>query len=121
MGNDLFVIDSITVDGAAIAIEESSATVDGLLGFENEAVASASGEHGQMRKRVVPVVKAKLMFFSGMTTEEMQGWTNVQLVLRQTTVNKRVRLSKASISKLGEVGNGNVDVEFNVLGRVQWL
>ncbi len=118
---DQFVVDSLTVAGAAISIEESSTTVENILGYENEATPAASGPHGQIRKRVVPKIKTKINFFQDITSEEVKIWDDVQVVLRQIHTNKRVRCSNCSVAKLGDVGNGAADLEFNVLGRVQWL
>jgi hypothetical protein len=119
----LFVIQALIVDGNALPIDDSSVTLENPLGYEREAVPSGTGEHGSTTKRVVPVIKGKVQFGAGIQLKTLD-FCDAQVVLAEANTcagqtPKRMRMTKVETAKTGEIGSGSVDLELNVLGRVE--
>lgn len=121
MANQLFKIDVIVVNGAALAFEDGSGTLSGAAGFENEVVVSASGDDFTRRKRVPRLFKAKIQFGEKAQPSEYAKMTNVQITARDQQSGRRVLMPNCSFGALGDVGAGSVDLTFNVLAEPQWL
>jgi hypothetical protein len=123
MANDnaLFKVDSITVDGVGMAIEDGSATVEGIAGFTTESVPSASGDDGVRRRRVPRVINARIQFKPGVSVDSIKGINNAQIVLKDTFGPRRLVCNKCCYGSMGTVGDGPVAVTFNVLAEPQWL
>ncbi|WP_211452622.1 hypothetical protein [Collimonas antrihumi] len=119
--SELFRVDTLTIDGESIAIEDSSATIEGAMGFETEVVPASVGDDGTSRKRVPRVIKAKLLFMGGVTPDKFAQICEAQIVLTNLHTGKRVRAGKCRIKSMGEIGNGSVDIDFNCLSPFQWL
>lgn len=121
MSGKQWQVDVLTVNGDPITVEDSSIRVEGISGFEREAVLAASGDDGEKRKRVARMVKGKVLFGPDVDLDKMAAITGAQLVLKDSESGKRLRCPKCSVAKIGELGDGGVDIEFNVLGTPQWL
>lgn len=119
--SEIYRVDTLTVDGDVIPIEDGSATLEGAAGFETEAVLAASGDDATTRKRVARVIKAKILFTVGVTPDKYSGVCNAQLVMTNLHTGQRVRAGKCRFKSMGEIGNGAVDIEFNALQAYQWL
>jgi hypothetical protein len=119
----LFHVDVMTVSGKPIGIEDGSATIQGALGFANTTVPNSNpnAPDGQRRSRVPRSIAAKIMFKPGVNVADIGAWKNVQITLRDLQSGRRVMANNCSIATLGEIGNGTVDIVFNVLEPFQWL
>lgn len=111
--NALWHVDALTIDGVALAIGDSSAVIEGLAGFENEAKpAAGAGETKTMRKKIATIIKAKLQMMDPAQTESLSQACSAQIVLRDAKLEKRVMFTKCSFAKMGEVGKDEVDIEW---------
>jgi hypothetical protein len=117
----LFKIDTIMVDGKAFAFEDSSAMIDGVAGFENEAVLAASGDDATLRKRVARLMKAKILFNNTVDPQALARTSSVQIALRDSNSGRKCIANNCVFKSMGSVGNGAVDVEFNLLAPLQWV
>lgn len=119
--NQLVHIDVIIVDGQAIAFEDSSGTISGAAGFENDVKMSASGDDFSSRKRVPRGLKAKLQF--GPTTDPatFAKMSGVAIAMRDSFTGRKCLAPKCNFKSMGEIGGGTVDIEFNLLSELQWL
>ena len=120
--NSVFHIDELVVDGIPIKIEESSATVSGLAGFENEIVVTAGDDDDAVsRKKVARIIKAKAVINDPAVIEGWSMYCNASLTLRDTHSGKRIHFSKASFMKLGDVGGKSVDFEMAGISKPIYL
>lgn len=120
--NSLFHVDTLVVDGVPINITDSSAMVSGLAGFENEPVTAAgNGEDAIKRKKVPRIIKAKLMLTDPSQTKYFSGLCNSTITLRDTHSSKRIMFNKCSFGKMGDVGGGEVDIEFIGISQPVYL
>lgn len=119
--NILFRIEQVVVDGQALAIEDGSGELTGAAGFENEGVASASGDHYVRRKRVVPQFKVKLQFGKTVNPDQFSKQTNVQISAKDLASGRRAVMNRCAFGSLGTVGGGSVELTYLVLSPVQWL
>lgn len=118
----LFQIDVLTIDGNSLPIEDSTIRVEGISGYEREVVpAAVLGDDGEKRKRVPRMIKGKVLFGPDVDMDEVAAIRGAQVVLRDSETNRRLRCSKCSTAKVGELGDGPVDFEMNILGTTQWL
>lgn len=117
----LFRADQITVDGKPVAIEDGSAMLEGASRFENEVVASGTGDDYLKRKRVPTTFKFKLQFGSKINPEDYAQMVGVQITARDSQTQRRALMNNCAFAKMGEIGGGTVEVTFNVLSPVQWL
>ena len=117
----IFHIDTIVVDGTAIAFEDSTATLEGAARFENTAVASASGDDYVSRKRVTTTLQCKLQFGNKINPEDLRKVANAQISARDTVGGRRALLPKCSFGSMGAIGGGTVDITFLVLAPIQWI
>lgn len=119
--NQLFKIDTVIVDGKALAIEDGSATISGVAGFENETKVSASGDDFVLRKRVPRVMKAKLQFGPAVNPADFAKMSGIQIRLQDGFSGRKCLATNCVFKSLGEVGAGSADIEFNLLSDLQWL
>lgn len=119
--NQLLHIDVITVAGVAIPFEDGSGMLSGAAGFQNTAVASASGDHFVKRAKVVPTFKANIQFGPTVKPQDYSGMDNVQISARDTQSGRRVMMPKCSFGEMGDIGGGTVPITFIVLSPPQWL
>jgi len=119
--SELFRVDSLTVDGEVLGIEDGSATIEGAAGFETEAALASVGDDATTRKRVPRIVKAKIFFKLGSSVEKFTKMCNVQIVMSNLHTGQRIRAGKCRFGKMGPIGAGPVDIEFNVLQPFQFL
>jgi hypothetical protein len=116
--NSLFHVDELIVDGIKIAIEESSATVSGLAGYENEVVVTAGNDMDALkRKKVARVIKAKLVLKDLKQIKDIAMTCSAQVSLRDTHSGQRILFTTASFMKIGDVGGGAVDLEMAGLSQ----
>ena len=110
--HSLFHVDELIVDGIKIAIEESSATVSGLAGFENEVVVTAGNDMDALKRKKVPrVIKAKLVLKDLKQIEALSMTCSAQVSLRDMHSGQRILFTTASFMKIGDVGAGSMDLE----------
>jgi hypothetical protein len=119
--NLLFHIDTLTVDGKPIAFEDGSGTIAGAARYQNEVVVSGTGSDFNKRKRVPTFFKCKIQFNNKVDPKLYVGMQGVQISARDRQSGRRALMNKCSFGDMGEVGNGTVDVTFNVLDEIQWL
>ena len=119
--NMLFHIDQIVVDGKPIAFEDGTGMLSGAARFENEVVASASGDDFNKRKRVPTLFKCKIQFGPAVNPEDYAKMQGIQITARDAQSSRRALMANCSFGQMGEVGGGSVDVTFNVLSAIQWL
>lgn len=123
MANDqsLFHVDSITVDGKPLAIEDGTAMVDGVAGYANAIVASASGPDYTKRQRVPRTLTMKVQFGPSVNPDDLKNIRNAQVVLRDLEAPRRCMAPNCSFASMGAVGGGTVDLTLNVLEPYIWL
>ncbi len=120
--SSIYHIDSLTIDGVAIAIEDSSAEIEGLAGIENEAKPSAgAGATKTVRKKIPTIIKAKLQLVNPADVEYFSAVCESQITVKDAHLGKRIMFSKCSFGKLGTVGKESVDVEFIANSRPVYL
>jgi hypothetical protein len=119
--NQLFHIDTLIVDGQAIAFEDSSATLSGAAGFKNDPKLSASGDDYTTRSRVARILKAKLQWAATSNPKAYAGMSGVQIAMRDSFTGRKCLAPKATFGELGEIGAGTVDVTFILNADLQWL
>ena len=119
--NMLFHIDQIVVDGKPIAFEDGTGMLSGAARYENEVVASASGDDFNKRKRVPTLFKCKIQFGPAVNPADYAKNTGVQITARDGQSGRKVILGNCSFGEMGEIGGGSVDVTFNVLAAPQWV
>lgn len=119
--NALFVVDSITVDGENIPIEQSTARIEGAARYESEVVPSGIGPDFTKRKRVATKIKAKVLFGPGFDPTLLTQACGAQIVLTDTHTGRRCRAGNCNFGSMGEIGDGSVDMTWNVLTPLQWL
>lgn len=123
MANDnaQFKVDTITVDGIAYGIEDGSATVEGVARFTTEPIAAASGSDGVRRRRVPTTINMRLLLGPKVSIDDIKKISNAQIVLKDQFGPRRLICNKCVFGSIGRVGDGPVDVVFNVLDEPQWL
>jgi hypothetical protein len=110
--NSVFHVDDFIVDGIKIKIEESSATVSGLAGYENEVIVTAGNDTDAIkRKKVARIIKAKLVLGDLKQIKDIAMTCSAQVSLRDTHSGQRILFTTASFMKIGDVGGGAVDLE----------
>jgi len=119
--NQLFHIDTIIVDGLAIAFEDSSASLSGAAGFKNDPKLSASGDDFVYRSRVPRILKAKLQWAAANDPKTYSGMSNVQLAMRDSFTGRKCLAPKATFGEMGDIGAGTVDIQFILNADLQWL
>jgi hypothetical protein len=123
MANDraIFKIDALIVDGKALGFEDASAMIEGVAGFENQSVLAASGDDATLRKRVARVLKVKVLFVKTVDPQALVKSNGIQIALRDSFSGRKCIANNCVFKSMGSVGNGAVDVEFNLLAPLQWL
>jgi hypothetical protein len=119
--SEIYRVDTLTVDGEVIGIEDGTATIEGAARFETEAVLAPAGDDATTRKRVPCIIKTKILFKGDVEPTKFSNMCNVQIVLANLHTGRRVRAGKCRFQALGEIGAGTVDLSFNVLSSLQWL
>jgi hypothetical protein len=116
--NSTFHVDELIVDGIKIAIEESSATVSGLAGYENEVIVTAGNDMDALkRKKVARIIKAKLVLKDLKQIKDIAMTCSAQVSLRDVHSGQRILFTTASFLKIGDVGAGSVDLEMAGLSQ----
>lgn len=123
MANDraIFLVDTLMVDGKALGFEDASAMIEGVAGFENQSVLAASGDDATLRKRVARVLKAKVLFVKTVDPQALAKASGIQIALRDSNSGRKCIANNCVFKSMGSVGNGAVDVEFNLLAPLQWV
>lgn len=119
--NLLFQIDQIVVDGQALAFESGTGELINAAGFENEGVASATGDDFVKRKRVVRELKLKLQFANTTDPQRMAAQSNVQIAARDTQGGRKALLNRCAFKSMGSIGGGSVELSYLVLTPIQWM
>jgi hypothetical protein len=119
--NQLFHIDTIIADGQVLAFEDSSGSIEGAAGFENEAKFSASGDDFVLRKRVARMLKAKLQWGPTADPKTFANMSNIQIAMRDSFTGRKCLAPKATFQSLGAIGAGTVDIAFILNAELQWL
>ena len=119
--NMLFHVDAVIIDGKPLAFEDGTGMLSGAARFENEVVASATGDDFNKRKRVPTYFKCKIQFGPTINPSDYKGFNGIQITARDTQSGRRVLMPKCSFGQIGEIGGGSVDITFNVLAEPQWI
>lgn len=117
----LFHIDTITVAGAAMAFEDASGKLTGAARFENESKPSASGPDYTSRKRVPTTLECKVQFGPKTDPNSFTTVRGAQIAARDSVSGRRALMNNCTFASMGTIGEGSVDVKFNVLSPIQWL
>lgn len=117
----LFHIDTIVIDGQAVAFEDGSAMLTGLHRYEHTSVVTASGDDFARRNRVPTTLRFRLQFTGEQDPQALATKGDVQITARDTQANRRVTLPKCRLGTMGDIGGGGVDVTYLVLQAPQWL
>jgi hypothetical protein len=119
----LYHVDVMTVGGKAIGIEDGTATISGALGFSNTTKPNSNpnAADGQVRARVPRAISAKILFKPSVNVADFAKMKQVQIALRDLNSGRRCMANNCSISTMGEIGTGTVDIVFNVLEPYQWM
>lgn len=121
-GPELFDELEISVNSEDIQTETGGVTLENPLGWEGSTVAATKGPHNRTGKRVVPKVKAKALYNENLTIAKIRGWTDVQITLGKSWGQSRRKIChNCHVVSMGELGNGAVDIEFEVCGEIQEL
>jgi hypothetical protein len=116
MTDKIYQVDELVVDGIKLKIDDASATVSGLAGYENEPIVTAGSDNdAYKRKKVARIIKVKLTLQDLKQVEDLAGMNNSQISLRDTQSGQRVLFTNASFMKMGDVGQGSVDLELQGL------
>ena len=124
MANDCLQleIDEVYINGILENIEEGSASIENASGWENEGVASASGDHGTRRKRVVPVLKYKRLTDASFNPTAYGSLDLAEIAVRDKRTQRRGRISRATFGSYGELGGkDNPEIKWILNSPVQWL
>lgn len=117
----LFNVDSLTVDGQALAIVSSSARISGVMGYASQSVPSATGPDFEQHSRVPRSITAQIQFGRSVNPDDLRKIKGARIVLKDTQGPRRCLAPNCSVASLGDVGGGPVDITFNVLEPYQWL
>lgn len=118
----LYVIDEIMINGVLENTEQGSIELINPSGWENEAVASSTGDHGTKRKRVPTSIKFKRMTDGSYKPDQYTSLDSVQVSFRDTKTGRRGRVDKATYGKHGNLGNGDSpEIELIFNNAIQWL
>lgn len=117
----LFRVDSITVNGQALAIVDSSASITGVAGFSSTPVVSASGPDFESHAREPRTITAQIQFGPKVNPDDLTKIQGARIVLKDTKGPRRCLATNCSFGRMGNVGGGPVDITFNVLEPYQWL
>lgn len=119
--SSLFRVDSITVDGKALAIVDGSATLNGFAGMEATPVPSASGPDFESYARVPRTIDASLQFGPTVQPSDLSKIRNARIVMTDKNGPRRVMCPNCSFASMGALGKGAVDLKFNVLEEPIWM
>lgn len=114
-------VDTMTLDGEGLNLEDGTATIDGAAGFERDPVLAAYGDDSTTRKRVARTIKTKLFTETGFDPQNFSKVRNAQIVMTNLQTGQRVRAGKCAFQSLGTIGEGTVEVTFVVLSNLQFL
>lgn len=117
----LFHIDTIVVDGQAVAFEDGTGMLTGAHRYEHDTVVSASGDDFARRRRVPTTLRLRLQFTGEQSPERLAAVADVQITARDSQTGRRALLTKCRFNTMGDLGGGAVDVTYGVLAPVQWL
>lgn len=117
----LFKVTSLTSNGQAQRIVDSSVTMDGALGWKSDVSVSANGADGEIYSRVPRTISGEMQFAPDVTVEKIRAMRNVRLVLEDRFSPRRVICPNCSIASLGTLGRGPVPVVWNVLEEPIWM
>ena len=113
-----FQVDDIKINGVPVAFDDQSGMVKNHIGYTNEAVPSAQGDHSYKRKRVTPTIEFKQQTSGSLDLPADE----CEISFRDIDKNKRGRVSKAVIENAGDIGSGDsATVSFLLLSKIQWL
>ncbi|HEX7866537.1 MAG TPA: hypothetical protein VF555_16395 [Variovorax sp.] len=118
----LFRIDTITIAGVAVAFEDGTGTISGAARFENEAKPSGgNGTDFTSRKRVPTAFQCKLQFGPNTDPLSYASIRGAQIAARDMVSGRRALMNNCSFASMGTIGEGSVELKFNVLSPIQWL
>lgn len=119
--NSLFSVTSITLDGAALAFESGSATIEGASRYEATVVTAGTGADGESMRRVPCTISVNLLLKPGVDPSKLSQARDVRIVLKDRFGPRRVIATKCGFASMGPIGNGPVQARYNVLEELQWV
>jgi hypothetical protein len=117
----LFHIETIVIDGKSIAFEEGSATISGAAGYEGQVVPSASGDDYTMRRRIPRLLRMRIQFGTTTDPNKLAQAKNLEIAVRDVASGRKATLKNCAFASMGDVGQGAVDISYNILSPIQWL
>lgn len=119
--HSLFKVDSITVDGQAIAFVDGTARINGVAGYTSNVVPSGNGPDKEMHQRVARTIELELQFDRTVNPADLQKINGARVVLKDSRGPRRCLAPNCSFGSMGPVGGGQVQFTLNVLEEFQWL
>lgn len=121
--NTLFKIDVLVVKGKPIGVEDSSVMIRGASGYENTVVpnSNVNGADGLKRTRVTRQIVAKILFKPGVNVADLVDVKADMITCKDAVSGRRVMANNCAFGTIGDIGNGAVDIVYNVLEPYQWL
>ncbi len=117
----LFHCDSITIGGKSFSVEDNTVMVNGIAGYNNGVVPSASGPDCTKRTREPRTITFKLQFTSAVSVDDIRNIRAEQVVIRDLEAPRRIMSPNTCFGSMGAVGSGTVDVTLNALEDYVWL
>ena len=117
----LFKVDSITVDGAAIAFQEGTAIINGAGGYVATSVPSGSGPDFESHAREPRTIEFSIQFGRSINPADLRAIQNARVVLKDSRGPRRCLAPNCSFASMGPIGQGPVRLVLNALEEYQWL
>lgn len=119
--HSLFKVDSITINGQALAFVDGTARISGAAGYTSSVVPSGSGPDKQMHQRVARTIDLELQFDRSVDPAELAKIDGARIVLKDSRGPRRCLAPNCSFGSLGAIGGGQTQMTMNVLEPLQWL
>lgn len=119
--NSLFKVDSITIDGAAIAFVEGTAIINGAGDYTSTVVPSGRGPDYQQHARVTRTIELDIQFGRNVDPEELKKIDGARVVMKDSRGPRRCLANNCSFGALGALGGTSTKLTLNVLEPYQWL
>lgn len=119
--HSLFKVDSITINGVALAFVDGTARINGAASYTSNVVPSGTGPDKQMHQRVPRTIELELQFDRSVNPAELMKIDGARVVLKDSRGPRRCLAPNCSFGSLGPVGGGQAQLTLNALEEYQWL
>lgn len=117
----LFKVDSITVDGVAIAFVEGTAIINGAGDYTSTVVPSGNGPDYEQHTRVPRTIELDIQFGRNVNPEDLKKINGARVVMKDSRGPRRCLANSCSFGSLGALGGTSTKLTLNVLEKYQWL